>query len=213
MPFLLFLLVLVVQSRLTLCDLMDYSPPGLCDRGILQAGIPEWVSISFYRGSFRPRDWTQVFCIAGRFFPFWTTREAYVPILETRLLPASVLHLVPITGHLSLAWVICHVPAPLRDILLWSPLNLSHHPHLHPCWNLLVGCLFLLDIKILHGKLKVLQELAPAHHHTSHHTLQYPDALTFQFLESTSTTGFSCIKVSLMEPCLGNTKLGFGKIF
>ena len=124
-PFLLFLLVLVVQSCLTLCDLMDYSPPGSSDHGILQARILEWVSVSFYRGSFWPRDWTQVFCIAGRFFPFWTTREAYVPILETRLLPASIPHLVPITGHLSLAWVICHVPAPLRYSALKPTIELK----------------------------------------------------------------------------------------
>ena len=28
------------------------------------------------RGSFQPRDWTQVSWIAGRFFTIWTTREA-----------------------------------------------------------------------------------------------------------------------------------------
>ena len=36
--------------------------------GILQARIPEWVVIFFFRGSFQPSDWTQVYCIAGRFF-------------------------------------------------------------------------------------------------------------------------------------------------
>ena len=35
---------------------------------VLQAGILEWVAIPFFRGSSRPRDRTQVFCIAGRFF-------------------------------------------------------------------------------------------------------------------------------------------------
>ena len=34
------------------------------------------VAISFSRGSFWPRDWTQVFYIAGRFFTIWATREA-----------------------------------------------------------------------------------------------------------------------------------------
>ena len=36
--------------------------------GILQARILKWVAISFSRLSFQPRDWTQVSCIAGRFF-------------------------------------------------------------------------------------------------------------------------------------------------
>ena len=35
---------------------------------ILQTGILEWVVFPFSRGSTQPRDWTQVFCIAGKFF-------------------------------------------------------------------------------------------------------------------------------------------------
>ena len=33
-------------------------------------------SLSLSRGSSQPRDWTQVSCIAGRFFTSWATREA-----------------------------------------------------------------------------------------------------------------------------------------
>ena len=44
--------------------------------GILQARILEWIAFPFYRGSSQLRDWTQVFCIAGRFFTSWATREA-----------------------------------------------------------------------------------------------------------------------------------------
>ena len=36
--------------------------------GILQARILEWVTVSSFRGSSQPRDWTQVSCTAGRFF-------------------------------------------------------------------------------------------------------------------------------------------------
>ena len=60
--------VLVTQSCLTLCDPMDYSLPGSSGHGILQARILEWVAFPFSRGSSRPRDQTQVSCIAGRFF-------------------------------------------------------------------------------------------------------------------------------------------------
>ena len=41
--------------------------PGSSIHGILQARILERVAISFSRGSSRPRDQTQVSCIAGRF--------------------------------------------------------------------------------------------------------------------------------------------------
>ena len=59
------------QLCLTLCNPMDYSPPGSSVQGILQAGILEWAAILFSRASFPPRDQTRVsyvFCISGRFF-------------------------------------------------------------------------------------------------------------------------------------------------
>ena len=54
-------IVQVAQPCLTLCDPMDYTV-----HGILQARKLEWVSFPFSRGSSQPRDWTQVFHIAGR---------------------------------------------------------------------------------------------------------------------------------------------------
>ena len=68
--------VLVAQLCLTLCDPMDCRPPSSSVHGILQARILEWVAIPFSRGSFQPRDRTQVSCIAGRFFTVWSNREA-----------------------------------------------------------------------------------------------------------------------------------------
>ena len=47
-----------------LCNPMDYTV-----HGILQARILEWVAFPFSRGSFQPRDPTQVSCIAGRSLP------------------------------------------------------------------------------------------------------------------------------------------------
>ena len=44
------ILCLIVQLFLTLCDPMDYSPPGSSVRGILQARILEWVAMSFSTG-------------------------------------------------------------------------------------------------------------------------------------------------------------------
>ena len=40
-----------LSSCLTLCNSMDYSLPGSSIHGIFQARIPEWVAISFSRGS------------------------------------------------------------------------------------------------------------------------------------------------------------------
>ena len=40
--------------------------------------ILEWVAIPFFRGSSRSRGWTQVSCIAGRFFIVWATRVGNV---------------------------------------------------------------------------------------------------------------------------------------
>ena len=67
----------VAQLCLTLCDPMDYSPPGSSIHGIFQARVLEWVAISFSRGSSWPRDRTWVSHIAGRHFTIWATREAY----------------------------------------------------------------------------------------------------------------------------------------
>ena len=50
---------------------MDYTA-----HGILQARLLEWVAFPLSRGSFQPRDQTQVSHIASRFFTSWVTKEA-----------------------------------------------------------------------------------------------------------------------------------------
>ena len=55
---------------------MDCSPPGSSVHGISQAILLEWVAVSFSREFSWPRDWTQVSCIAGKFFTIWATKEA-----------------------------------------------------------------------------------------------------------------------------------------
>ena len=65
-----------LQSRPTLGDPMDCSPPGSSVHGTLQARIMEWVAISFSRGPSPSRDRTPVFCIADGFFTDQATREA-----------------------------------------------------------------------------------------------------------------------------------------
>ena len=95
----------LLQSCLTLCNPKDCSPPGFSVHEISQARIleseseshsvvsdslqphglhnpwnspgqnTEWVAFPFSSGSSQPRDWTQVSCIAGRFFTSWATIE------------------------------------------------------------------------------------------------------------------------------------------
>ena len=58
---------------------MDCNSPGSSVRGISQARILEWVTISSSRGSSRSRDWTCdscVSCISGGFFTHWAIKEA-----------------------------------------------------------------------------------------------------------------------------------------
>ena len=55
----------------TLCDPMNYSPPGSFVHGILQTGILKWVAMPSLRGSSQPRDQTHISTfpsLADRFF-------------------------------------------------------------------------------------------------------------------------------------------------
>ena len=49
-----------LQSCPTLCNAMDYNPPGSSVHGIIQARILKWVAISCPRGSSQPKDQTWV---------------------------------------------------------------------------------------------------------------------------------------------------------
>ena len=74
----------VTKSCLTLCNPMDYSPPGSTVHGISQARILEWVAILFSRGSFQIRDQTHVSCIGLWILYHWATMEAlYIFIFHT----------------------------------------------------------------------------------------------------------------------------------
>ena len=60
-----------LQSCPTLCDPMDWSPPGSSVHGILQERLLEWAAIPFSRRSSPPSVWTRLSYIAGRFFFFF----------------------------------------------------------------------------------------------------------------------------------------------
>ena len=79
---------LLLQSCLALCGSVDHSPPYSSVHGILQARILEWVAIASSRGSFPPRDWTQVscsFCIAGGFLIAEPPRKPIFSYIDTQI--------------------------------------------------------------------------------------------------------------------------------
>ena len=55
---------LVAKFESDSCNPLDCSLPGFSAHGILQARIRKCIAIPFFKGSFRPRDWTRVSCIA-----------------------------------------------------------------------------------------------------------------------------------------------------
>ena len=78
--------LLYAQLPLTLCDPIDWSPPGSSVHGIFQARISEWVTISSSQGSSRPRDRTHTSCISyiSRCFLYHgTTCDVYYAWLFT----------------------------------------------------------------------------------------------------------------------------------
>ena len=54
----------LLSHVLTLCNPMDWSPPGSSVHGIFQARILESVAISYCRGFSRPKDQTRIPCIS-----------------------------------------------------------------------------------------------------------------------------------------------------
>ena len=57
-----------LQLCLTVCDLMDCSPPSSSVHGVLPARILEWLAMPSSRGSSPARDQTHVSSIAGGVF-------------------------------------------------------------------------------------------------------------------------------------------------
>ena len=95
--------------------------------GILLARILEWVAVPFSRGSFQPRDWTQVSSITGRFFTSWATREAqgvYTHIYKCFYLYANVSMVSPTWIHTNvhLYYPMDHC-TPLQYSCLENPMD------------------------------------------------------------------------------------------
>ena len=73
-----------LQSYSTLCDPIDWSPPGSSVYGTLQAKLLEWVVMPFSRGSSRLRVQTRGSCLAGRFFTTEPPRKPSLTVNQTQ---------------------------------------------------------------------------------------------------------------------------------
>ena len=93
-----------MSSCVSLCNPVDWSPPGSSIHGILQARTVEWVAISFSRGTSRPRDRTQVSCIAGGFF---TTASPGSPLRLGSSWSHIILPLAVISYLSFKSWLVC----------------------------------------------------------------------------------------------------------
>ena len=121
--------VFIVQLCPTLWDPMGCSLPGSPVHGILQVRILEWAAIAYFRGSSRPKDWTQAFCIAGKFSIIWATEEGWASknwcfqtvVLERTLeslLENKVIKLVNLKGNQP--WILFG-RADAQAPILWPP--------------------------------------------------------------------------------------------
>ena len=98
---------------------MDYTV-----HGILQTRILEWVVFPFSRGSSQPRDWTQVFHIAGDYLPSEPPRKPK----NTRGGSLSLLHWIFLTQELNRGLLHCrwNLYQLSYQGSLWSSISLSN---------------------------------------------------------------------------------------
>ena len=71
------------------------SLPGSSIHGISQARVLEWVAIPSSSGSSQPRDWTQVSCIACRFFTVWVWEACGHHLGEDKICNMGILLVFP----------------------------------------------------------------------------------------------------------------------
>ena len=81
--------------------------------------VLEWVAVSFSQGSSQPGDWTQVSCIAGRFFTNWATSFSSISSIKGEvnifLSTCQLCFIFVSYSHFRLArviyWVLSNTPA------------------------------------------------------------------------------------------------------
>ena len=158
--------VLIRFSCIQLFDPMDCSLPGSPVHGILQARILEWVAMPSSRGSYQPRDGTQVSCsfyIGRQILYYWAIGEARTDDrwMNTNLFSFFSLSLFSpksITYYINSNWMFFSLGKKgcpdKANVFSWS----------QP--PILVSASFLLRLSVWHTSLQSF----PVHLHTHAHT-------------------------------------------
>ena len=91
------------------------------------------------QGSFWPRDWTQIACIAGRFFNVWATREAGSSQRHREIWASSLKALLKVLANRLLIFNCVCIKEPhqylqwglmssvIRYLQVWSPFLMSFY--------------------------------------------------------------------------------------
>ena len=127
--------MLATQSCLTLCNPMDYSPPGSSVHGISQARIMVWVAISCSRGSSQPRDRTCVYHIGRQILYPCIARVIIFMVLCIRSILEKATKILSLTKLYSSSPEL-YRQAPLLNFCLNYPIlvriqlgQFRKHPH------------------------------------------------------------------------------------
>ena len=133
-----YILCLVAQLCPTLCNPMDYSPPGSPINGDFPARILEWVAMPSSRGSSQPRKRAGVSCIAGGFFAILATREAQeywsgsYPFSRGASWPRKWTMVPCIAGRFFTSWATREAPCkPYNDLFTHTSAHIHKQPFFH----------------------------------------------------------------------------------
>ena len=86
--------------------------------------------MSSSKGSSQPRDWTQVSCIAGRFFTSWATREAHRNISGAIRSCSVLIYVYKNLLHVCVTWCSVTQSCPTlcspMDVARQAPLSMAY---------------------------------------------------------------------------------------
>ena len=106
---------------------MDCSPPGSSFSGDSQARVLEWVAITFSRRYSWPRDWTQVSCVAGRFFTVWAIGKSRKGLNDLDLEPDILEH--------EVKWALGSTERSEVKVKAYQLCQTLHSHGLYSAWN------------------------------------------------------------------------------
>ena len=173
---------------------MDYTV-----HGILQARIPQWVAVPFSRGSYQPRDRTQVSHIAGRFFTSRATREAHQLIYSLTNTYVFYLAFFSSVQSLSHVWLFVisgtgALQASLSSTISWGLLKLISTESVMPSNHLVFCCPLLFLLCSIFPSIRVFSNELALH-------IRWPKYWSFSFSINPSNeySGFISFRINWFD--------------